>query len=204
MATCESTVGPQIVVPVTMPPATATPEDTGPVEIVVTEPVEIEVTEPATGPDLVIMSFEVLEPRWSRMGGGFSTGVRTVVKNVGSLPASGFEVSIVAVNREDVLTQFYVKYEPMLPAELGPGQEAELRGETGLVHHGRFDVTCSAEHYDANACAMSDQNTLLLKAIADYCAPDEGLDSCHVDEIDETNNESEPVVIQVRDILGWP
>lgn len=158
------------------------------------EPTEVAMTESLSGPDLVIQSFQITESDWFL--GVFKATAEVVVKNVGNQPAFDFNVVIVGVNREDKHVRFGFSYEPTLTAELTPGQEVTLQGETGLPWHGHFDVKCSHDEYDATLCAMRDENTLWLLATADYCEGDDGPDHCAVEELDETNNEMGPVIVE--------
>ena len=151
-------------------------------------------TPPGTA-DLVIQSFRILEYEWSPFG-TFGASVEVTVKNVGNAPASTFEVAIVGVNREEKYVRFDFSYDPALTRELASGQQVTLTGQTGLGWHGHFDVTCADENYDPTLCAMRDQNTLWLMAIADYCAGDGVSDTCAVNESDETNNTSDVIVIE--------
>ena len=152
---------------------------------------------PPRGPDLVIQSFEIENPEWYPIiGPTFKATGEVVVKNVGDLSALGFDVGIVGVNREDKYVQFGFFYDAALTVELTSGQDATLTGVIELGHHGHFDVACMDEYYDATYCAMRDENTLWLMAIADYCEGYQVSDHCAVEEIDETNNARGPVVVE--------
>jgi hypothetical protein len=149
-----------------------------------------------TDTDLVIQSFKLLEYDWLILG-GFEATAEVVVKNAGNGPVSNFAVDIVAVNREEKYVSFSFAYDPVLTTiGLAPGQEITLTGKTGLSWHGHFDVTCADENYDPAACAMRDENTLWLMAIADYCEGDGAPDHCAIEEMDETNNLSSVVILE--------
>ena len=118
-----------------------------------------------------------------------------VVKNVGDLPASGYAVGIVGVNREDKYVWF--SYDAVPTDTLKSGNKDSLKGKIKLDWHAHFDdACCSDEEYDATCCAMHDENTLWLMAIADYCKGYQASDHCAVEEIDEANNARGPVIIE--------
>jgi hypothetical protein len=148
-----------------------------------------------SNPDLVIQSFEILEYDWL-ITGGFEATAEVVVKNVGNGPAPAFEVGIIGVNREEKYVRFSFSYDPALTAELVAGQEVTLTGDTGLGWHGHFDVACDDESYDATLCAMLEENTLWLMAVADFCERDGAPDYCAIKEIDEANNSMGAVVVK--------
>jgi hypothetical protein len=147
-----------------------------------------------SGPDLVIQSFAIADEDWFL--GSFSASAVVVVKNMGAQPASAFEVGIVGVNRQDKHVSLGFVYEPTPVAELAPGAEVTLHGEIGLGWHGHFDVCCTDAAYDATCCVLRNEDTLWLVAIADYCLPGDAPAHCVVEEVDETNNATAPIVVE--------
>ena len=151
-------------------------------------------TTPSPGvPDLVASTFRLTDSRWTAIG-TFEADVEIVVENVGDGEASDFELAVVGLNQAGGTVAFAFLDEPDRSFSLPAGHELLVSGTIGLGWHGHFDITCAEASYDAERCAMNDEDSILLMAVVDACDP---LDRhCSVVESDETNNASTQVRVE--------